>query len=591
MRTLIWKPRWLGCLALAILLPAVAHAGIQVHVKGLDEALTKAISSNLTLAQYAKRSVTPAQVRLLYRKAPAEVKALLQPYGYFDADVHGDLAQEGTDWTVTLTVDPGEPVKVTSLTIDLPANAMKLPAVHEAVTHFAPTRGDILNQGKYTQSRDAISAALVAAGFFDARMTTHRVAVTRATHAAVIDLAWDVGTRYRFGTVHFEGSQFRAGFLKRYVPWHPGDYFDQNKLLALQQNLTAADYFSVVDVQPDLAHKHADSVDVDVKLHPAKRSIYTGGPFIGTDTGLGIQLGLQRRWVNDRGHKWQNRLILAQHLKTLNTLYTIPLAGNVHRAWNLGATFRDADTKTSHSKTLELVGNQTGLWHGWLVTAGVHVLSGTFTVGRKSGEPDDAPGVDHGNSTLVYPEVSLVKKRMDQPDFVLHGWSLTLAARSTVGSLLSDTDFSQLQASGKWIHAFTPRNRLLVRAEAGITRTGNFSALPPQLRFFSGGSHSNRGYGYQALGPRNSHDRVIGGTRLLDSGVTFEHYFTPHWGMAAFVDAGNAFDGTDFRPRIGAGLGVRWVSPVGMIRVDFGTPIHNDRHHGIQLNILIGPDL
>jgi translocation and assembly module TamA len=70
-----------------------------------------------------------------------------------------------------------------------------------------------------------------------------------------------------------------------------------------------------------------------------------------------------------------------------------------------------------------------------------------------------------------------------------------------------------------------------------------------------------------------------------------EHYFTKNWGMAAFVDAGNAFSGTDIRPAIGAGLGVRWLSPVGMIRVDVGTPIRNDREHGIQLHVVIGPDL
>src|SRR5699024_1504805 len=147
------------------------------------------------------------------------------------------------------------------------------------------------------------------------QMTRHRVEVTRADHSAVVDLAWDAGKRYRFGQVHFEGSQFRPGFLDRYVPWKPGDYYNQNKLLGLQQQLNGADYFSVVNVQPDLEHKHGDTVDVNVDLKPAKRSIYTGGPFIGTDTGLGVQAGLERRWVNDRGHKWKNHLVLAQRLK------------------------------------------------------------------------------------------------------------------------------------------------------------------------------------------------------------------------------------------------------------------------------------
>ena len=111
------------------------------------------------------------------------------------------------------------------------------------------------------------------------------------------------------------------------------------------------------------------------------------------------------------------------------------------------------------------------------------------------------------------------------------------------------------------------------------------------LRFFAGGDRSVRGYGYQTIGPLNSDGRVIGGKSLLVASTEVEHYFTRNWGMAAFVDAGNAFSGVDYQPKIGAGLGVRWRSPVGMIRVDLGTPIHNSQAHGIELHLVIGPDL
>jgi translocation and assembly module TamA len=84
---------------------------------------------------------------------------------------------------------------------------------------------------------------------------------------------------------------------------------------------------------------------------------------------------------------------------------------------------------------------------------------------------------------------------------------------------------------------------------------------------------------------------VIGGRNLLVTSATVEHYFTRNWGIAAFVDAGNAFDGTDYRPRIGTGLGLRWRSPVGLIRLDLGTPVHDQDHHGVELHIVIGPDL
>ncbi|HTH68125.1 MAG TPA: autotransporter assembly complex family protein [Rhodanobacter sp.] len=586
-------PRRLSLLPLVVLLASPAHAGVQLAVDGVGDPLKSAVVSAAELSQYAKREVSDAQMRRLYERAPAQVKTALQPYGYYDATVTGDLQKVGKDWRVTLHVTPGEPIKVTAVDVQLDKAADALAPVRRAERAITRMKGKTLDHGAYDAARDALSAQLTANGFLDARLVTHRVEVTRANHSAAIKLAWQAGPRYRYGQVHFDGSQFNEGFLDRYVPFKSGDYFSQEQLLELQQALNGADYFAVVNVMPDVDKAKDGVVDVTVQLAPAKRTIYTGGPFIGTDTGFGVRGGMERRWVNRRGHKWKNELVVAQKLKTLSTLYSIPMPGDNQRSYNAGANFRDADTATSQSRTLELVGNETRQWHGWTRALGVHALSGTFTVGKRGNEPDNTPGIEHGRSTLVFGEAALTRKKADNLDFVGRGWSITLAARSTAGKLLSDASFSQMTADAKWIRAFGAhnRNRLILRGSAGITWTNDFAALPPQLRFFAGGDRSVRGYGYQSIGPRNSDDRVIGGKNLLVASTEVEHYFTRNWGMAAFVDAGNAFSGTDYRPKIGAGLGLRWRSPVGMIRVDLGTPIHDDRAHGIQLHLVIGPDL
>ncbi|HEY8328344.1 MAG TPA: autotransporter assembly complex family protein [Rhodanobacter sp.] len=587
-------PRRLSLLLLPlVLLSTQARAGVQLTVDGVEDPLKAAAIAGVELSQYATREVSDAQVRRLYERAPGQVKSALEPYGYYDASVTGDLQQVGKDWQVTLHVRPGEPVKVTAVDVQLDKEAAQLAPLRRAKRAIERLKGKPLDHGAYDAARDALSAQLTANGFLDARLLTHRVEVTRADHSAAIKLAWQAGPRYRYGQVHFDGSQFNDGFLDRYVPFKSGDYFSQNQLLELQQALNGADYFAVVNVQPDADEAKNGVVDVSVQLAPAKRTIYTGGPFIGTDTGFGVRGGMERRWVNRRGHKWKNELVVAQKLKTLSTLYSIPMPGDNQRSYNVGANFRDANTATSQSRTLELVGNETRQWHGWTRTLGVHALSGTFTVGKRGGEPDNAPGIEHGHSTLVFGEAALMRKQADNPDFVHRGWLLSVAARSTAGSLLSDASFSDLTADAKWIRAFgaRQRNRLILRGSAGVTWTDDFAALPPQLRFFAGGDRSVRGYGYQSIGPRNSADRVIGGKNLLVASSEVEHYFTRNWGMAAFVDAGNAFSGTDYRPKIGAGLGLRWRSPVGMIRVDLGTPIHDDRAHGIQLHLVIGPDL
>lgn len=586
-----WNRRQ-GLILLPLLLcTSLAHAGVQLVVDGVDDNLKGAITSTVELAQYANRDVTEAQARRLYERAHDQVTMALQPYGYYEPSVDGDIKQIGKDWQVTLHVKPGEPVKVTAVDVQLDKTAANIPAVRRAKRAIERLKDQVLNDGAYDSARDNLSGTLTATGFLDARLTTHRVEVNRSEHSAVIKLAWEAGQRYRYGTVHFEGSQFRQGFLDRYVPFKSGDYFDQDQLLQLQQALNGADYFSVVNVLPEVDAKAHGQVDVKVELAPAKRTIYTGGPFIGTDTGVGVRASMERRWVNDRGHKWKNELVLAQRLKTLSTLYSIPMPGTDQRSFNFGANFRDANTDTSKSRTLELVANETRLWHGWTRTVGLHALSGTFTVGQEANENENAAGIEHGRSTLVYPEVSLSRKVADNPTFVRKGWAVNIYARSTVGTLLSDTRFSQIAADAKWIRAFTRRDRLILRGSMGYTVTGNFDALPPQLRFFAGGDRSVRGYGFQTIGPKNDFGRVIGGKNLLVASTEVEHYFTKNWGMAAFVDAGNAFSGTNYSPRVGAGLGVRWLSPVGMIRVDLGTPINDQQRHGVELHLVIGPDL
>ena len=575
------------------LLAPLAQAGVQVQVHGVDEPLAHAVTAAVELSQYARRDASEAQIRRLVERAPAQARAALEAFGYYDARVDTQLDGGGNDWKVTLIVTPGTPVTVATVDLQVDPAALALPAIRRARNALARLAGKRLDHAQYSAARDAMSAALTANGYLDAKLVTHRVEVHSATHRADVHLAWQVGPRFRYGRIAFDGSPFRPGFLDRYAPFKPGDYFSQDQLLQLQQALNGADYFAVANVVPKIDPRTPATVDVEVELKPAKRTIYTGGPFIGTDTGYGMRAGMERRYVNRRGDKWKNELVAAQRLKTLSTIYTIPLPGDAQRSWNIGANFRDANTSTSQSRTIELVGNQTQRWHGWVHTLGVHVLSGTFTVGKRGNEPDSTPGIEHGSSTLTFFEASLTRKKADDYAFVHDGWSLAFAARSTAGGLLSSASFSDLTADAKWIHAFGAkrRNRLILRGSAGHTWTDDFAALPPQLRFFAGGDRSVRGYGYQSIGPRNAADRVMGGVNLLVGSAEVEHYFTRNWGMAAFVDAGNAFDAVDFRPKVGTGLGVRWRSPVDMIRLDLGTPVHDRTRHGLVLHLVIGPDL
>jgi len=143
----------------------------------------------------------------------------------------------------------------------------------------------------------------------------------------------------------------------------------------------------------------------------------------------------------------------------------------------------------------------------------------------------------------------------------------------------------------KWIHSLTPRTRVLLRGRAGYLAENEFERLPPSVRFFAGGDNSVRGYDFESLGPTDINGAVVGGNRLLETSIEIEREVLPRWSVALFVDHGNAFDSTNLDGRTGAGIGTRWRSPLGPVRLDLAWPVDDDIEHGARLHVSLGPDL
>jgi translocation and assembly module TamA len=581
--------RRIGCVALLTAGPALHAASLTVELDGVDDGMKDAAIAATGMTPYAKRDVSAAQAHQLYDRAPALIASALEPYGYYNAKVDGELRQTPQGYTAVLHVHAGEPATVATFELALPDPARDEKPVRKALATFTPKQGQWLDHAAYEKSKTAVQAALLASGYLDAKLVTHTVEVSRTDNRVAIKLAWQPGARYRYGATAFTGSQFYDTFLDRYVPWHKGDFYDQAQLLQLQQKLIDADYFAVVEVQPDIEHAHDGVVPIEVTLGPAKRNIYTAGIFVDTDIGFGVRGGMTRRWVNQRGHKLKLEVQVAQRLKSAAATYSIPLPGPNDRSYNLGANYLDQNTETTQSHTKSLVGNETRLWQGFTRTLGLHALTGDFTIL----DPHHNKALDErGDTTLLYPELLLERKRADDLLFVRDGYSLALAARATPG-LASSTHFAQARADAKWIHGIGKRQRVILRGSLGAMVVGDFDKLPPELRFFAGGDRSIRGYGFQTIGPHNEHELVVGGRDLAVASAEYEYYFNRNWGVATFVDAGDAFSGFgNFRTHVGSGVGLRWRSPVGMVRADIGVPVHDpDGKTGLELHLVIGPDL
>jgi translocation and assembly module TamA len=124
----------------------------------------------------------------------------------------------------------------------------------------------------------------------------------------------------------------------------------------------------------------------------------------------------------------------------------------------------------------------------------------------------------------------------------------------------------------------------------GAMAVSNFSDLPPELRFFAGGDRSVRGFDYQQIGDTNDTGGVIGGRYLAVASAEMEYYIPQGYGVAAFVDAGDAFNDQP-NSNVGAGLGLRWKSPVGLLRLDVARPVVTDLNTAWRVHLIIGPDL
>ncbi len=554
--------------------PNVAFADLEFDVRGVDSALKRNVEIYLgTIAQSGLVEDFRFQSLVSH-----EAQTALQALGYFDAKIDISIREDRNDTIVTLDIDAGEPVHIEKVDIKVTGAAKDDPAFIELLKS-APKVGEVLNQGQYDSFKSSIQSLAARRGYFDFQFNATRLEVSTQRKQAFIILDFDSGIRYNFGKVTFKNSQIQQSRLESMLTFKEGEPYAVNILGKYNQDLSNTGWFSYVLVEAELDDLVDGTVPITIDLIPAERNHFEVGVGYSTETGARFKLGWNKPWFNSRGHSINTSLYVSDPKQTIQTTYKVPLQ-NVDTefyTFQLGIE----NLKENDTQSMEISTTIARYWKyqtGWQREISLRWLHSNFT----------QAGIDDV-SNLILPGVRFSRVRTDGRMMPLwgDGQSIFFETASTLWG--ADLDLYYVLGSTAWIRSPNENNRFITKLKAGGVFTDNFEATPPSLRFFVGGDNSIRGYGYESISPVNNEGQLEGGSYMSTASLEYNYRISGNWWGAAFVDVGDSWT-TQPSWKVGAGLGVRWQSPVGPVRIDLAHGFENT-NNDVVLNFSIGPEL
>lgn len=561
-----------------------------IEIKGGTKALRDNIRQHLTIDSESCK--TPIwRLNAMADVTEREVTAGAQALGYYHLTYEAQWIGDQDCWGLKLTLTPGDPVRVNALRMTVDGDGRDDKIFDGVFSDPGIRVGNRLHHGNYENLKSRFSNLATSHGYFDGDFSLSRIEIHKANRLADIDLHYATGERYRIGDIHLTHDILDTDFLKRYYNIEEGDYYDADKLFELKSMYSSSNYFSVVNVAPALQSIDNKRVPIHIDLTARKRRAYSAGVGVESDEPR-IKLGFEDRYINRRGHSFKADLSSSEIKQEATANYKVPLRSPAFEYMNVFAGYRNEETKTFTSTKTTYGVNYTEYQQSkWLQTYSLEYLDEESQIGS----------VDLGRIALVIPSIAVSRTKTDGDVYPKNGWSLLSKLSGSAQSIGGDRTYVQFYGRGKYIHS-VGRGRILVRGEVGATDMHEQpDDLPASTLFFAGGDASVRGYEYKSLGPAilntaNNKYEVIGGKNLAVASIEYDYRFRDsNWVAAVFYDQGNSANGSDFELKRGAGIGARWISPIGPIRIDVAhgfDPIGaTGKNGGWRLHISMGPDL
>ena len=558
-----------------------AQSNVNIKVNGLNKLLEDNVRLFLSIEQQNNHAlINEGRLYRLHKKAPQEISNALQPFGYYRPEIETSLTQPTPNqWQATYIINPGPPLPIGQLNFTVSEEMSKDPEFLSLIKKSSLRKGKTFNHLDYDNFKTSLSKLAAERGYFNATFTEHRVEIDLDAYEARINLHYDGGSRYHFGDVLLKQDVLKQEFLQRYIPFEKGSPYTLSEVIDLQQALNDSDYFQTVEVSPGQPQSESTEIPIAVTLTPRKPNRYSIGLGYGTDTGARARFGWEKPRLNRRGHRFNSEARISEIGYSLSGHYRVPVLNprTDQMVYSAGIVKEETDASNSTVRTVGASLNRSR--KSWRESVSVNYQKEEYIIAD-----------ERGASTLLIPGVNWSRIWGHKLIYTLEGLRFNIGMRGASKSLVSDTNFFQLQGGIKAIHPFGRRGRIIAHGKLGGTSTEEFDQLPSSVRFFAGGSQSVRGYSYNSLGPENENGDVVGGKYLMVGSIEYEHNFGNKWGAALFYDAGNAIDDTDEKLERGAGFGFRWQSPIGPVRIDLASAISRDNRPW-RIHITIGPDL
>lgn len=511
----------------------------------------------------------------LRRRMVADVETfqkLLRANGYYESIVDVEVTARGDRRVARFMVSPGPLYRFDRIEIVStdPLYAARLPEPEDV----GLVLGEPARAAAVTGADVRILTALRRRGHPFPEIVNREATVD--FDSDTMQVRWEVapGPSAVFGALQITGLEIVQSIVPEMeCPWESGDLFDARRLDAYRDRLYKTNLFTVVRLRP-IEPVVDGVVDVAVELTERKHRSVGAGVSYYTDVGVGTEFYWEHRNLWQRGRKLRLETKLAQLEQSFLTALTVDRfrRRGQRLTASVGGGFEDTDAYESQK-----IGGAV------VIDRELHAnLRGSAGVAVRFSEVEQLDETE--TFQLISFPLELSWDSADDPLNPTSGFRLRGRTQPFFDFFGDTSEFLKSELTGSYYVAFDEEarwvfaHRIKIGSIVGETRSG----VPADERFYAGGGGSVRGYPYQSIGPLFDDDEPIGGLSLFETSFEIRYRFAESFGVVAFVDGGSAF-GSNFPDfdetlRWGAGMGLRYYSPIGPFRFDVAVPLDKDDH-------------